>query len=170
MLHHRNVWVGVVALGLAASEPAGLGAQTGAMTQRRVAISITVGFILEPAGTLRVWGMNPGSSSEAPEPADNRMGLGHNNPVKKFALYPVPGVKDVVAISATATNAYAVARRRPHPLVGRAQQRRAGEHDACRVRDEGAAATGDADADTRGRTVQRGRCFGEEPPRLGACA
>jgi alpha-tubulin suppressor-like RCC1 family protein len=36
------------------------------------------------------------------------MGLGHNNPVKMFALYPVPGVKDVVAISTTETSAYAV--------------------------------------------------------------
>ena len=108
MLQHRSVWVGIVALGLAASGSRGLDAQTRATTQPRVAISITVGFILEPGGTLRVWGMDPGASLETPEPAANRMGLGHNNPVKKFALYPVPGVKDVVAISATSTNAYAV--------------------------------------------------------------
>jgi alpha-tubulin suppressor-like RCC1 family protein len=108
LLNHRIVLVLVVALGLAAGESGRVGAQTRAAAQPRVAISQTVGFILEPGGTLRVWGMDPGASVETPEPAHNRMGLGHNNPVKMFTLYPVPGVKDVVAISATSTNAYAV--------------------------------------------------------------
>jgi hypothetical protein len=72
---HRNVWVvGVVALGLAAGESGRVGAQTRATAQPRVAVSLTVGFILEPGGTLRVWGMDPGASLETPEPAANRMG------------------------------------------------------------------------------------------------
>jgi hypothetical protein len=109
MLQHRNVWVvGVVALGLAAGGSWRVGAQTRAAAQPRVAVSLTVGFILEPGGTLRVWSTDPGARVETTEPAANRMGLGHNNPVKPFTLYPVPGLTDVVAISATLANAYAV--------------------------------------------------------------
>jgi alpha-tubulin suppressor-like RCC1 family protein len=108
MLHQRIVCVGVVALALAAGESGSVGAQTRPAAQPRVAISQTVGFILNPGGTLRVWGMDPGASLETSGPAANRMGLGHNNPVKKFTLYPVPGLKNVVAISATSSNAYAV--------------------------------------------------------------
>jgi alpha-tubulin suppressor-like RCC1 family protein len=54
--------------------------------------------------------------------------------------------------------------------MGRARQRRIGEHNACRFRDEKAAATGDADADTRGREVRRHRCFSEGRTRVGARA
>ncbi len=106
MPHLRNVWVGVVALGLAAGEGGRVGAQTRVVAQPRVAISQGLGFILEPDGTLKSWVHMSGS--QMPEPAHNAMGLGHRNPVKPFTLYPVPDVKDVVAIAVSETNAYAV--------------------------------------------------------------
>jgi alpha-tubulin suppressor-like RCC1 family protein len=36
------------------------------------------------------------------------MGLGHTDPVDKFTLYPIPGVRDVVAAAASSTACYAV--------------------------------------------------------------
>ena len=65
----RNVWVGVVALGLAAAEGGRVGAQTRAAAQPRVAVSRRPsGSSSNPGGTLRVWGMDPERRWKRPSP------------------------------------------------------------------------------------------------------
>lgn len=97
------------ALSLLAALPfvARLGGQTRATAQHRIALSQGVGLLLEPGGTIQAWGSNPGSSLDRPSPAEDRMGLGHNDPVDAYTLYPVPGVRNVVA-AAAGTACYAV--------------------------------------------------------------
>jgi alpha-tubulin suppressor-like RCC1 family protein len=77
-----------------------LGAQTRATGQHRIALAQGVGLLLEPGGTLKVWGCNPGTSLDRPSPADDELGLGHSNPVDAYALYAVPGLRNVVAAAA----------------------------------------------------------------------
>ena len=82
--------------------------QTRATARHRLALSRTVGLLLNPDGTLNVWGSDPGASHRTAAPAADRMGLGHNNPVDKFALYAVPNVRGVVSAAASTTACYAV--------------------------------------------------------------
>jgi len=84
-----------------------LDAQTKTTGRHRVALSQTVGLLLAPDGTVQVWGCDPGSSAGTPEPAADRLGLGHNNPVSARTLYPVPGLTNVVA-AAAGTGCFAV--------------------------------------------------------------
>lgn len=85
-----------------------LQAQTRASARHRIALSQTVGLLLDPGGTLKVWGQDPGASENEPQPAAYRMGLGHQNPVDKFALYPIPGLQGIVAVTASTTSCFAV--------------------------------------------------------------
>ena len=96
------------ALSLLAALPfaARLEAQTRSTAHHRVAFSITHGFLLEPGGSLKVWGCDPGAREE--QPASDALGLGHNRPVDPYVLYPVPGLVNVVAAAAGAGNSYAV--------------------------------------------------------------
>ena len=89
------------ALSLLAALPcaAWLDAQTRPTAQHRVALSQLVGILLEPGGTLQAWKAMP-NSGDQPQPAEDRMGLGSNNPVYAFALHPIPGVRDVVTAAA----------------------------------------------------------------------
>jgi alpha-tubulin suppressor-like RCC1 family protein len=65
-----------------------------------VALSQFAGLLLEPGGTLQVWGSNPGASRDTPSPAEDRLGLGHNNPVDAYALYRIANLRDVIATAA----------------------------------------------------------------------
>jgi alpha-tubulin suppressor-like RCC1 family protein len=94
------------ALSMLAALPfaARLEAQTRATAQHRIALSQLMGLLLEPGGTIKVWAANPGTTKDVPSPAEDRLGLGHNDPVDACSLYTLPGVRDVVAAAAgTAT-------------------------------------------------------------------
>lgn len=88
------------ALSLLASIPlaARLQALTRPTAQHRVALSQGHGFLIEPDGTLKAWVNAPGSNDE--EAAPDRLGLGHEAPVYRHTLYPVPGLTSVVAAAA----------------------------------------------------------------------
>jgi alpha-tubulin suppressor-like RCC1 family protein len=96
------------ALSLLSALPfARLEAQTRTTGRHRVALGQSVGLLLAPDGTVQVWGCNPGSSAGTPAPAEDRLGLGHNNPVRARTLYSVPGLTNVVA-AAVGTGCFAV--------------------------------------------------------------
>ncbi len=84
-----------------------LDAQTRTTGRYRVALGQNVGMLLAPDGMVQVWGCNPGSRAGTPEPAEDRLGLGHNDPVSARTLYPVPALKNVVA-AAVGTGCFAV--------------------------------------------------------------
>ena len=84
-------------------------AQTKPTAAHRVALSQTAGLLLEPDGTLRVWSREPGARPDTPAPAPDRMGLGHNDPVDSYTLYPIRGLTGVVAV-AIGTACHAVLR------------------------------------------------------------
>ena len=96
------------ALSLMAALPwaARLQAQTRLTAQHRFALSLTHGLLIEPGGTLKVWFCNPGTVRE--EAAIDALGLGDNRIVDPRALYPVPGVTNVVAAAASPGKSFAV--------------------------------------------------------------
>jgi alpha-tubulin suppressor-like RCC1 family protein len=81
-------------------------AETRPTAQHRFAIARTHGLLLEPDGSLKAWGCDPGQSAEAP--ASNALGLGHNRPVDPHTLYPVSGLSRVVAVAASPGSSFAV--------------------------------------------------------------
>ena len=85
-----------------------LSAQTRATAQHRVVLSQGGGLLIEPDGTLKVWGSNPGAKPDTPAPAPELLGLGHDNLVDSYTLYPVPGVRDVRAAAVSSGTAFAV--------------------------------------------------------------
>jgi alpha-tubulin suppressor-like RCC1 family protein len=81
-------------------------AQTRLTAQHRFALSQTHALLLEPGGTLKVWGCNPGQAAEGP--AHDALGLGHNDNVDPYTLYPVPGLTNVVAAAVSPGKSFAV--------------------------------------------------------------
>lgn len=98
------------ALSLLAGLPfaARLEAQTRPTAQHRVVLSQGGGLLIEPGGTLKVWGSNPGIKPDTPAPSPELLGLGHSDPVVSYTLYPVPGVRDVRAAAVSSGTAFAV--------------------------------------------------------------
>jgi alpha-tubulin suppressor-like RCC1 family protein len=80
-------------------------AQTRSTAKHRVALG-SWGLLIEPGGTLKSWSAN-GSGGEA-VPAEAVLGLGHDQPVDLFALYPIPNLTGVVNAVVGAGAAYAV--------------------------------------------------------------
>jgi alpha-tubulin suppressor-like RCC1 family protein len=80
-------------------------AQTRATAKHRVALG-RWGLLIEPGGTLKSWSAN-GAGQEA-VPAEAVLGLGHDQPVELFTLYPIPNVTGVVNAAVGAGAAYAV--------------------------------------------------------------
>ncbi|HYN10569.1 MAG TPA: hypothetical protein VES67_24510 [Vicinamibacterales bacterium] len=100
-MNRRRALAMMMALPLAAR----VGGQTRPTGKHRVIPGVTHGLLLEPGGTLRVWSCNPASGDT--EPAPDALGLGHNEPVDSYTLYPVPGLTGVVA-AAVSSASYAV--------------------------------------------------------------
>ena len=73
-----------------------LGAQTRATGQHRIVFGLEHGFLIGPDGTLKVW--QHGLRTE--EGSVDWLGLGHNDPVARWALLPVPGLSNVVSAAA----------------------------------------------------------------------
>ena len=96
------------ALSLIAALPwaARLQAQTRLTVQHRFALSLTHGMLIEPGGTLKVWGCNPGSVREGE--AIDAFGLGDNRVVDPHTLYPVPGLRGVLAAAVSPGKSFAV--------------------------------------------------------------
>lgn len=80
-------------------------AQTRATAKHRVALG-RWGLLIEPGGTLKSWSANSGAGES--HPAEEVLGLGHNQPVDLFTLYPIPHVTGVVNAVVAAGAAYAV--------------------------------------------------------------
>ena len=95
------------ALALLASVPmaARLHAQTRPTKGHRIVLSSEVGFLIEPDGTVKGWVNAPAAREDGAAP--DRLGLGHDRPVYKHTLYPVPGLTNVVA-AAAGTASFAV--------------------------------------------------------------
>lgn len=64
------------------------------MSLRRIVSGRYHNLILEPDGTVKVWStaLSPNLTGE--------LGLGHNNKLERFTLYPIPSLKNVVAAAA----------------------------------------------------------------------
>ena len=88
------------ALALLGSVPfaARLQAQTRATSELRFVMAPTVAFLITPDGRLHAWDNSPSSREE--EEAPDRMGLGHDRPIHRHTLYPVPGLTNIVAAAA----------------------------------------------------------------------
>ena len=67
-------------------------AQTRSTAKHRVALG-GLGLLIEPGGTLKSWSAG---SQTGPNPAADALGLGHNQPVDPFTLYPIPNLTGVV--------------------------------------------------------------------------
>lgn len=80
-------------------------AQTRSTAKHRVALG-RWGLLIEPGGTLKSWSAN-GDGHEA-VPAEPVLGLGHDQPVDLFTLYPIPNVTGVVAAVVGSATAHAV--------------------------------------------------------------
>lgn len=85
-----------------------LTAQTRATGQLRIAVALTHGLLIEPAGTLKSW-WNPATTTADEEvEADPALGLGRNGLVYPHTLYPVAGISNVVAAAAGPGSSFAV--------------------------------------------------------------
>ncbi len=94
------------ALALLAALPlaARVSAQTRSTAKHRVALG-GWGLLIEPGGTLKSWSTNGAAD---PVPAEEVLGLGHNQPVDPFTLYPIPNLTGVVNAVVGSAAAYAV--------------------------------------------------------------
>lgn len=94
------------ALSLMAALPlaARVSAQTRSTAKHRVALG-QMGLLIEPGGTLQSWSRDRSVDSV---PAQEILGLGHNQPVDPFRLYPIPGLTGVVNAVVGSAAAYAV--------------------------------------------------------------
>jgi alpha-tubulin suppressor-like RCC1 family protein len=70
----------------------------------RFFLGIGHGLMLEPGGTLKTWLTAPRNDGLAPD----WLGLGHNDPVEPFTLFPVPNVSNVVSACAGEGVSYAL--------------------------------------------------------------
>lgn len=97
------------ALSLLAALPfaARVSAQTRATAKHRMVLGSLTGHLIAPDGTVQAWLTNYAHASgyAAPEV----LGLGHNQPVDAFTLYPIPGLTGVVSMAASSV-AFAVLR------------------------------------------------------------
>ena len=82
-----------------------LDAQTRATAQPRVFISAGYGLLLAADGTLQSWFAR---ETRVPEPAPNALGLGHDRAIDSHTLYPVAGLRGVVAAAAASGTCFAV--------------------------------------------------------------
>jgi hypothetical protein len=64
------------------------------------------GLILEPGGTLKTWLTAKRNDGLAPD----WLGLGHNNPVEPYTLFPIPNISDVVSACAAPSVSFALLR------------------------------------------------------------
>ena len=90
-------------------------AQTRSTAKHRVALGMW-GLLIEPGGTLKSWSANSGAGET--HPAEEVLGLGHNQPVDLFTLYPIPNLTGVVNAVVGSAAAYAVLANGQVLLVG----------------------------------------------------
>ena len=81
-----------------------LDAQIRPTSQHRFFVGGGHGLILEPGGTLKTWLTGKRNDGLAPD----WLGLGHNNPVEPYTLFPIPNVSNVVSACAGVNVSFAL--------------------------------------------------------------
>ena len=143
------------ALSLLAALPlaARVSAQTRSTAKHRVALG-RWGLLIEPGGTLKSWSAD---SQTGPNPAADALGLGHNQPVDPFTLYPIPNLTGVVTAVVGSAACHAVLANGQVLSWGVGSIRHSWHDAARRVRDTGAATHPFEYAAARGSEVRRRR-------------